>query len=326
MLHTDDFNFDLPEDLIASRPLERRDGARMIVVHRGSGQIEHRQFTDFPEYAAGSLIVLNNVRVARARFLSPDERVEVLRLEAPEPALWHCMVRPGKRFRIGAVVEIGGGSGVVTDIVADGTRIIRWSTVPDEQTHGHLALPPYMHRPDDASDITRYQTAFARTDRSDAVAAPTAGLHFTPEMLATLPHTFITLHVGAGTFLPVKVDTVAEHVMHSEKYEITPAAAQALNAAPRRLAVGTTVTRVLEHCARTEGKITPHQGATSIFLHPPCTFALTDAMLTNFHLPRSTLFMLVSAFGGMDLLRAAYAEAIREKYRFYSYGDCMLIL
>ena len=183
-----------------------------------------------------------------------------------------------------------------------------------------------MQRDDDTEDDERYQTVYARRDAADAVAAPTAGLHFTPEMLAPLPHTAITLHVGAGTFQPVKADVISDHVMHRERYEITPEAAAAIESASRRIAIGTTVTRVLEHCAATHGTVTPHRGDTAIFIHPPWSFRRADALLTNFHLPKSTLFMLVSAMAGTDLMKAAYAAAVAERYRFYSYGDCMLIL
>ncbi len=326
MLRTDEFDFPLPEELIAAHPTERRDGARMIVVHRQSGEIEHRRFTDFPGYVGDHLLVLNDVRVARARFLSPDGRVEILRLGRTGPLAWRCMVRPGKKFRLHAAVEMAGARGRVTQVEEDGTRHILWATEPDEETHGHLALPPYMRRPDGPEDLERYQTVFAKEGQGTAVAAPTAGLHFTPELLGRLPHVCLTLHVGAGTFLPVKAERLDAHIMHRESYEITPEAAARISAAPRRLAVGTTVARVLEHVARTQGRVSAHHGETAIFLHPPCDFQLTDALLTNFHLPRSTLFMLVCALGGMELMRRAYAEAVAQRYRFFSYGDCMLIL
>lgn len=327
MLRTGDFDFVLPEELIASRPLEQRDASRMMLVDRHRGTIEHRAFRDFSTLLQpDDLVVFNNVRVAKARFFSNDARIELLRLEAVNPHTWRCMVRPGKKMRQGHTVSLGSATGTVTAIMEDGTRILTWDQPPDESL-GHLALPHYMQRDDDASDTERYQTVYARADRSDAVAAPTAGLHFTPEILAAIPHrTFITLHVGPGTFQPVKADLVTEHVMHSERYEIEPDAAKAIESAPRRIAIGTTVTRVLEHCARTHGSVTPHRGETSIFIYPGFEFRRVDALLTNFHLPKSTLFMLVCALGGTALLRQAYAEAIKERYRFYSYGDCMLIL
>jgi len=326
-LRTDDFDFPLPEELIASRPLPRREDSRMMLVDRTRGVVEHRLFREFPDFVrAGDMVVFNNVRVARARYFSNDGRLEILRLEAVTPQHWRCMVRPGRKLRQGHTVAIGEARGTVTEVLEDGTRLIVWDRAVDESRHGRLALPHYMHRDDDAEDTDRYQTVYARRDRSDAVAAPTAGLHFTPEMIAALPHTFITLHVGPGTFRPVKAEYLRDHVMHTERYEITPGAAEKIESAARRLAVGTTTARVLEHCAQVSGKVTPHTGATAIFLHPGRTFHRTDALLTNFHLPKSTLFMLVCAFGGTELLRHAYAEAVRERYRFYSYGDCMLLV
>jgi len=327
MLRTDDFDFPLPEELIASRPLPRREDSRMMLVDRERSVVEHRLFREFPQLLrAGDLVVFNNVRVAKARFFSNDGRIELLRLEAVTPLHWRCMVRPGRKLRKGHTVETGDARGTVTEVLEDGTRLITWDREVDEQRHGHLALPHYMHRDDDAADAERYQTVYARRDRSDAVAAPTAGLHFTPEIVAALPHEFITLHVGPGTFRPVKAEFLQDHVMHAERYEIASAAAEKIEAAARRIAVGTTVARVLEHCAQTHGAVTPHAGETAIFLHPGSTFRRVDALLTNFHLPRSTLFMLVCGFGGTELLRYAYAEAVRERYRFYSYGDCMFIV
>lgn len=325
MLRTGDFDFVLPEELIASRPLKQRDASRMMVVDRRRGTVEHRMFRDFPAFVRPEdLVVFNNVRVARARFFSTDGRIEILRLEAVTPQHWRCMVRPGKKMRQGHTVQIGGATGTVTGIMEDGTRLIRWDQ-PVEERLGHLALPHYMQREDDTDDTERYQTVYAREDRSDAIAAPTAGLHFTPDLVAQLRHAFITLHVGPGTFQPVKAELLADHVMHTERYEIEPAAAEAVESSARRIAVGTTVTRVLEHCALTHGHVTAHRGETGIFIHPGFRFQRVDALLTNFHLPKSTLFMLVCAFGGTDLLRHAYSEAVRERYRFYSYGDCMLI-
>ena len=326
-LRTHDFDFPLPEELIASRPLPRREDSRMMVVDRARGTVEHRMFRDFPGFVRdGDVVVFNNVRVARARFFSGDGRIELLRLEAVTPLHWRCMVRPGRKLRAGHTVEIGGATGTVTEVLEDGTRLITWDRGVDEAQHGHLALPHYMKRDDDAADVERYQTVYAREDRSDAVAAPTAGLHFTPEIVAGLPHTFITLHVGPGTFRPVKAEFIQEHAMHAERYEIEPAAAERIESAARRIAVGTTVARVLEHCARTHGRVTPHAGETDIFLFPGAQFQKVDALLTNFHLPKSTLFMLVCALGGTELLKRAYAAAVEERYRFYSYGDCMLIL
>jgi S-adenosylmethionine:tRNA ribosyltransferase-isomerase len=327
LLRTDDFDFPLPEELIASRPLEQRDASRMMLVDRARGTIEHRQFREFPQFVrTGDLVVFNNVRVAKARFFSEDGRIELLRLQCVTPRHWQCMVRPGRKMRTGQSIRIGDATGTVTGVLETGIRCIEWDREVDESRQGHLALPHYMKRDDDAADTERYQTVYARSDRSDAIAAPTAGLHFTPEMVAALPHTHLTLHVGPGTFQPVKAEFIADHMMHSEHYAISAEAAEKIEAAQRRIAVGTTVTRVLEHCARTHGKVTAHEGDTAIFIHPGFEFRRVDALLTNFHLPRSTLFMLVCALGGHDLLRRAYEEAVRARYRFYSYGDCMLIL
>ena len=194
----------------------------------------------------------------------------------------------------------------------------------DPYRGGQIPLPPYLHRAADAEDAKRYQTVFAR--EPGAVAAPTAGLHFTPEILSRLAHTFITLHIGTGTFRPVQGDSIAEHRMHSERFAITPEAAEAINHAERILAVGTTSVRVLEAAVRREGRLVAQSGATDIFIHPPYAFRAVDRLLTNFHLPRSTLLMLVAAFAGREFILRAYAEAVRERYRFYSYGDCMLVL
>lgn len=327
MLRTEDFDFLLPEELIASRPAPQRDESRMMVVRRAEGTVEHRRFREFPAFCGpDDLVVFNDVRVARARYYSNDGKIELLRLQAVSPLMWHCMVRPGKKMRAGHRVQVGEAEGAVTEVNEDGTRLIQWDRKVDEQAHGHLALPHYMRRDDDTEDGERYQTVYARADRSDAVAAPTAGLHFTPEMVAGLRRAFITLQVGPGTFQPVKAELIADHVMHSERFEIAPEAAEQIESAPRRIAVGTTVARVLEHCAQTHGRVIPGAGETRIFLHPGCRFQRVDALLTNFHLPKSTLFMLVCALGGTELLKRAYAEAVQERYRFYSYGDCMLIV
>jgi len=326
-MRTEDFDYHLPAELIAGRPPEKRDGARMLLVDRQAGTIQHRHFTDLPSLLRpDDLVILNNVRVARARFYSDDGRFELLRLQMLGNQSWHCMAKPGKRLAPGKQLIVGGCTGTVTAVQADGTRIIQWDREPDEECHGHLPLPHYMNREDDATDSERYQTVFAARDHTTAIAAPTAGLHFTPEILAQLRHTFITLEVGAGTFQPVKAENLEDHVMHTERYQVTPAAAALIEAAPRRIAIGTTVTRVLEHAAAAHGQVTAHAGETSIFIHPPYQFQRVDALLTNFHLPKSTLFMLVCAFAGTDLMRQAYEEAIAARYRFYSYGDCMLIV
>ena len=324
---TTDFDYHLPEELIASRPLERRDASRMMVVHRDTGEMEHRQFADFPQFAADHLLVLNDTRVARARYFSNDGKIELLRLQALSERTWSCLVKPGKKMRLGATVMIGDSVGTVEEIdESDGSRIITFTKTIDDQQFGHLALPHYMNREDDVADAERYQTVYADKSKEKAIAAPTAGLHFTPEMLAALPHTFVTLHVGVGTFRPVQADRVEDHSMHSESYEITPEAATRIQEAQRVLAVGTTVTRVLEHTYRSHGGMVPGPGDTDIFITPGFPFRRVDTLLTNFHLPKSTLLMLVSALAGRELMLRAYAAAVAERYRFFSYGDCMLIL
>jgi S-adenosylmethionine:tRNA ribosyltransferase-isomerase len=322
---TSDFDYHLPEELIASEPLADRAASRMMVVHREEGRIEHRSFRDLPEYLReGDLVVLNDTRVVPARFFSNDGSKELLRLQAFSPTKWRCMVKPGRKLRLGNTITIGAATGTVLEIYENGDRLIEFDRVVNEQTHGHLALPPYMHRQDREDDKERYQTVFAREEGS--IAAPTAGLHFTPEVLAKLPHAFVTLHVGVGTFQPVKVHHVKDHVMHSERYSLSEDTAAKIQEAKRVLAVGTTATRVLESVAAKHGQVVAESGETSIFIHPPYQFRVVGALLTNFHLPKSTLLMLVSAFAGRDLMLRAYEEAIRERYRFYSYGDCMLIV
>lgn len=323
---TADFDYHLPPELIASEPLLNRAGSRMMVVHRDTGVIEHRQFTDLPAFAkAGDMFVFNDTRVVPARFFSADGKREVLRLEALTPLQWRCMIRPGKKFRMGDEVIIGEATGRVTGILENGERIIQWdSSPPDEDKHGHLALPHYMNRDDRPDDRERYQTVFAK--HRGSIAAPTAGLHFTPEVMAALPHAFVTLHVGVGTFQPVKAEKVTDHLMHSERYEVSEAAAQAVAKADRVIAVGTTASRTLESVAQKHGQVVADQGDTSIFIYPGYQFKAVNALLTNFHLPKSSLIMLVSALAGTELIRKAYEEAVREKYRFFSYGDCMLIV
>ena len=225
-------------------------------------------------------------------------------------------------MRPGAVIPIAGTEALVEEMLPGGERIIQFREPPDLEKFGHMPLPPYFHRDPDDTDDERYQTVYA--GQPGSIAAPTAGLHFTPTLLAQIPHAFLTLHVGAGTFLSVKTATVEEHVMHEESYSLSAATATALNAANRIVAVGTTATRVLE--SQPTGPLTACSGRTSIFIHPPHTLQRVGAILTNFHLPCSTLLMLVCAFAGYDLTMHAYAEAIRLRYRFYSYGDCMLVL
>lgn len=295
-----------------------------MVLHRRERRIEHRKFMELGEFLeSGDLLVLNNTRVVNARRFSDDGKIEFLFLERLAAARWKCLVRPGRKMRVGAATTIEGVTVRVEEICPDGERIVTLEREIDLWAGGMVPLPPYLRRQGDQDDVERYQTVFA--EMPGAVAAPTAGLHFTPEILAKLPHTFITLHVGAGTFQPVKVENIAEHRMHREEFSISDSAAAAINAAKRIVAVGTTTVRVLESAERQDGKLLPQSGATDIFIHPPMQMRHVDCLLTNFHLPRSTLLMLVSAFAGREFLLEAYAEAIRERYRFYSYGDCMLV-
>ncbi len=320
-----DYDYSLPSSLIAAHPLPDRAASRMMVLHRDSGRIEHRLFADFPSFLLpGDLAVLNDTRVIPARAFSDDGRLEFLFLEVNGENRWICMAKPGRKLPAGASTSVGGVAGIVEQVLPSGERLIQFEGPVDLDRVGQLPIPPYLGRAVEAADSERYQTVFAR--HPGAVAAPTAGLHFTPAILARVPHTFITLHVGAGTFKPVQSECITDHPMHHERFEVGPAAAHAIGAATRLVAVGTTTVRVLETCCAADGRILPQTGSTSIFIHPPYRFRAVHALITNFHLPQSTLLMLVSAFAGRDFILDAYAEAIRERYRFFSYGDCMLIL
>ena len=321
-LLTKDFDYHLPEELIAARPLAERSASRMLVVHKHSGVIEHRMFLDFPAYLRpDDLLVLNDTKVIPARVFSDDGKVELLCLDRLSPLEWRCLVRPGKRMKPGRSVSVGGIAGIVIEVFENGDRLIRWDSLVDLHLHGHLALPHYMGREDESADHDRYQTVFAREE--GAIAAPTAGLHFTPELLEKIPHAFLTLHVGVGTFRPVSVENVTDHVMHSEHYILSAETAEKVNSAARVVAVGTTVTRVLESIGK---PVTPQRSETAIFIHPPYSFDVVGGLLTNFHLPQSTLIMLVSAFAGQELVMEAYRKAVEQRYRFFSYGDCMLLV
>jgi S-adenosylmethionine:tRNA ribosyltransferase-isomerase len=320
-----DYDYPLPEELIASRPLPNRQDSRMMVLHRREQRIEHRMFAELPQFLEpGDLLVLNNTRVVNARRFSDDGKIEFLFLERLGSARWKCLVRPGRKMRVGAETAISGVAVRVEEICPDGERIVSLERDVDPWEGGMVPLPPYLNRQGDPEDLERYQTVYA--EMPGAVAAPTAGLHFTSEILGALPHAFVTLHVGAGTFQPVKVENISGHRMHQESFSISESAAAAINAAKRIVAIGTTTVRVLESAMREEGKLVVQEGATDIFIHPPAQIRRANALLTNFHLPRSTLLMLVSALAGREFVLAAYAEAIRERYRFYSYGDCMLIV
>ncbi len=320
-----DYDYDLPPGFIAQRPLPRRDASRLMVLHRDSETIEHRAFSEVTRFTQpGDLFVLNDTRVVPARKFSDDGRIEFLFLEKLGAGRWKCLVKPGRKMRLGARTMIGQTEARVSEVTATGERIIELERDIDVYAGGIVPLPPYLGRLSDAEDEARYQTIFAQ--HPGAVAAPTAGLHFTPEILCEIPHAFVTLHVGLGTFQPVQVEDLKEHHMHAERFEISAATAHKVNEAQRVIAVGTTSTRVLES-ARTAGReATARSGWTDLFIYPPYEFQAVDVMLTNFHLPRSTLLMLVSALAGREFILRAYKEAIREKYRFFSYGDCMLIL
>ena len=320
-----DYDYDLPRELIAQRPLRRREDSRMMVLHRAGQTIEHRQFRELKTFLQpGDLLVLNDTRVLPACRFSDDGMIEFLFLERLDPAHWKCLVNPGRKMRVGATAKIDGITLCVEEITPDGERIVTLDEDIDLYAGGSTPLPPYIERDSDEEDAARYQTVFARA--AGAVAAPTAGLHFTPEILREIPHTFVTLHVGPGTFLPVRSENVTEHRMHAEHFSISPEAADKINEAQRIVAVGTTAVRTLESARREGEDLLAQEGATDLFIYPPCHFLAVDALLTNFHLPRSTLLMLVSAFAGREFLMRAYEEAICERYRFYSYGDCMLIL
>ena len=322
-LLTADYDYALPDDLIARHPLPRREDSRMMVLHRADQRIEHRLFRDFPTFLRpGDLVVLNDTRVIPARVFSDDAgRIEFLFLENLREHVWKCLVKPGRKMRMGAQVVVRGTTGTVIGIEPEGERIIEFRGPIDLDAAGELPIPPYFNRAVEPADAERYQTVFAR--ERGAVAAPTAGLHFTPELLAQIPHAFLTLHVGIGTFRSVLTDDLSAHRMHAERFRVSEESARAIKAAQRLIAVGTTSARVLETCGL---PATARSGSTDIFIHPPYQPRAVGALLTNFHLPQSTLLMLVSALAGREFVLHAYAEAIRERYRFYSYGDCMLIV
>lgn len=324
-MRTTDFDYPLPEELIADRPLPDRAASRMLVVHRDTGLIEHRHFPDILEYVRpGDRFILNDTKVIPARYFSNDGAIELVRADMGAELLWKCMVRPGKKMKVGRTVQVGEATGTVESIDEDGYRFIRWDRPVSEEL-GRLALPHYMNRESDPSDKERYQTVYAHHE--GAIAAPTAGLHFTPEILAQVPHSFVTLHVGVGTFRPVKTERIEDHHMHTETFFMTTETSRAIEEARRVIAVGTTSVRVMETLATRHGRPLPAgMSKTDIFIYPGYQFKVTDALLTNFHLPQSTLIMLVSAFAGKDLIMEAYRQAVEQRYRFFSYGDCMLIL
>jgi S-adenosylmethionine:tRNA ribosyltransferase-isomerase len=361
-MRVDDFDYDLPPDRIATHPADRRDASRLLVLDRTTAGVRHRRFHDLlEELRPGDCLVVNDSRVIPARLLgrrAGGGRFEALLLAPVAPGRWRALVKPAKKLRPGDRIDLVGppsapaASLTIEADGADGERVVALhSSLPDDQlieTFGRMPLPPYILAArkarasagaapasynDDSADRERYQTVYA--DPAGSVAAPTAGLHFTPDLIDALRDRGVdvqrvTLHVGPGTFAPVKADRVEDHVMHAEHYAIAPAAARAIEAArldpARRLvAVGTTVTRTLEACVLRHGAVVPAEDSTGLHITPGFEFRAVDALITNFHLPRSTLLMLVAAFAGRDRVLAAYREAIREGYRFYSYGDAMLI-
>ncbi|MBQ7023894.1 MAG: tRNA preQ1(34) S-adenosylmethionine ribosyltransferase-isomerase QueA [Akkermansia sp.] len=325
-MRTIDFDYALPEELIADRPLPNRAASRMLVVHRDTGLIEHRHFSDILEYVQpGDHFVLNNTKVVPARYFSNDGGIELVRAGLAQELVWKCMVRPGKKMKVGRTVQVGDATGIVESIDDEGYRYIRWDKFIDPEVYGRLALPHYMNRESEPADKERYQTVYAKHE--GAIAAPTAGLHFTPEILAQVPHSFVTLHVGVGTFRPVKAEFIEDHHMHRESFTLPADTAAAIEKAWRVLAVGTTSVRVLETLATRHGRpLPPCSGDTDIFIYPGYEYKVVGGLLTNFHLPQSTLIMLVCAFAGKELIMEAYRQAVELRYRFFSYGDCMLIL
>ena len=336
-LKKSDFYFDLPQELIAQDPLEDRSSSRLLMLDRDTGQTRHEIFHNIPQYLRpGDCLVLNNSKVIPARLLGGREgtgaHVEVLLLKRREKDVWETLVKPGKKCRPGTELIFGEGllRGQVLETVEEGNRLIRftyqgiWEEVLDQL--GEMPLPPYItHK---LQDKSRYQTVYARYEGS--AAAPTAGLHFTRERLEAIREMYLTLHVGLGTFRPVKEENVLEHHMHSEYYQVTQEAAQQINAAKaaggRIICVGTTSCRTLESAADENGQVRPGCGDTEIFIYPGYRFRVLDGLITNFHLPESTLVMLVSALAGRERVLSAYEEAVRERYRFFSFGDAMFVV
>ncbi len=319
------YDYDLPRELIAQRAPERREDSRMMVLRREEQSIEHRRFAELKMFLRpGDLLVLNDTRVLAAKKLSSDGAIEFLFIERIASRRWKCLVKPGRKMRVGATTTIDNVTLRVEEILPEGERVVSLDNDVDLYAGGLMPLPPYIGRESDERDNVRYQTIFA--DAPGALAAPTAGLHFTQQILSEIPHAFITLHVGIGTFLPVRSENLAEHRMHAERFFISTEAANKINNAHRVVAVGTTTVRVLESAKSRGGRLLAQEGSTDLFIYPPYRFRAVHLLLTNFHLPRSTLLMLVSAFASREFLLRAYQEAIREHYRFYSYGDCMLIL
>ena len=341
-LKTSDFYFDLPQELIAQDPLEDRSASRLLVLHRESGAVEHHTFKEITQFLRpGDCLVLNNTKVLPARLLGTKEdtgaAIEVLLLKRRENDVWETLVKPGKKARPGTRLTFGDGSlrAEVLEVVEEGNRLIRffYEGIFEEVLDrlGEMPLPPYItHK---LEDKNRYQTVYAKYEGS--AAAPTAGLHFTEALLQEIREmgvetAFVTLHVGLGTFRPVKVENLSEHHMHSEYYEVTEETAETINRTKEKggrvICVGTTSCRTIESAAGEDGRVRAGCGNTEIFIYPGYRFKVLDCLITNFHLPESTLVMLVSALAGREQVLAAYQEAIEERYRFFSFGDAMLIV
>lgn len=341
-LKKSDFYFDLPQELIAQDPLEDRSASRLLVLNRETGEVEHRHFREITDYLKpGDCLVLNNTKVIPARLMGVKEdtgaAIEVLLLKRRENDVWETLVKPGKKARPGAKLVFGDGClrAEVLEVVEEGNRLIRfdYEGIFEEVLDrlGEMPLPPYItHK---LQDKNRYQTVYAKYDGS--AAAPTAGLHFTEELLARIEEmgvniAYVTLHVGLGTFRPVKADNILEHHMHSEHYEVTPETADLINrtkeSGGRLICVGTTSCRTVESAADEGGMVQAGCGDTEIFIYPGYRFKVLDCLITNFHLPESTLVMLVCALAGREHVLAAYREAVEEKYRFFSFGDAMLVI
>lgn len=340
-MRKEDFNFDLPEELIAQDPLEDRSSSRLLVLDKETGKTEHHVFREIIDYLeTGDCLVINDTKVIPARLIGSkigtDAKIEVLLLKRKENDVWETLVKPGKKAKIGTRISFGDGLlvGEVVDIVEEVNRLIHfeYEGIFEEilDRLGQMPLPPYITH--QLEDKNRYQTVYAK--HSGSAAAPTAGLHFTPELLKKIEEkgvqiARVTLHVGLGTFRPVKVDNILEHHMHSEFYQIEEEAAEKINTAKangkRVIAVGTTSCRTIESAAKEDGTIAPVSGWTDIFIYPGYQFKVLDCLITNFHLPESTLVMLVSALAGREHVLNAYEEAIKERYRFFSFGDAMFI-
>jgi S-adenosylmethionine:tRNA ribosyltransferase-isomerase len=343
-MRVSDYDYDLPPELIAQHPLPHRDDSRMMIVERGAGRVRYGLFKEFPDFfAAGDLVVLNDTKVipARAWGERAGAKIEFLFFQERGPGLWEVLCRPARKLGKGDRVHFGPGfEAFVEEVGEEGKRVLRFERLDvraELEKIGYAPLPPYIKRAREdrrlrSEDLDRYQTVFAR--KEGAVAAPTAGLHFTKEVIRALETREVgvrrvTLDVGLATFQPIRTEILTEHKMLEERYSISPATARAINAAKSRrkpvTAVGTTVVRTLES-AWHDGNVRPGRRATSLFIYPGFEFHVVDRLLTNFHLPKSTLLMLVAAFAGHDLIRRVYREAVQERYRFFSYGDCMLII